>query len=151
MQPGDIVYHLGDVAFYRKQVQVEALLSRLHGQKFLIRGNHDHKAVRKAKGWAQVVDYKEVTVEIDGLKQHIVLFHYPMRTWNGAHHGTWALHGHCHGTLQENLGARTFDVGVDCWNYAPISLGEVAAKMENHTYEVVDHHGKPFPAGVHHE
>lgn len=38
VRPNDKVYHLGDVSISRKSLQ---LLDRLHGEKILIRGNHD--------------------------------------------------------------------------------------------------------------
>lgn len=66
-----------------------------------------------------------------------------MVVWNGAHYGSWALHGHSHGTLPVVLDSRTFDVGVDCWNYAPISLIEVATEMSKRTFVAVDHHREP--------
>jgi calcineurin-like phosphoesterase family protein len=38
VKPTDKVYHLGDVAIAKKSLDI---LSRLHGDKILIRGNHD--------------------------------------------------------------------------------------------------------------
>tara|TARA_B100001059_G_C17496941_1_gene409115 strand:+ start:131 stop:610 length:480 start_codon:yes stop_codon:yes gene_type:complete len=38
VKSNDTVYHLGDVAFPKKSLEI---LSKLHGQKILIRGNHD--------------------------------------------------------------------------------------------------------------
>ena len=138
--PGDLVYHLGDFAFYRTQAEVEAVLSQLKGQKHLVEGNHDHKQVRRAKGWASVKDYYELKVDLGGKrKQLICLFHYPMMTWNGAHHGSWHLHGHCHGTLKESSTTR-IDVGVPCFNYTPVSIEQIADEMSKKQYIVVDQH-----------
>jgi calcineurin-like phosphoesterase family protein len=39
------------------------------------------------------------------------------------------LYGHSHGELPEN-DSLSFDVGVDCNNYAPVSLDEVNERME---------------------
>ena len=139
---GDLVYHLGDFAFYRDQKQVEAVLAQLKGQKYLIEGNHDHKQVRRAKGWTNVLDYYELKVDMGGSrKQLICLFHYPMMTWNTAHHESWHLHGHCHGTLKAPETTR-MDVGVPCIDYTPISLEAVADIMSKRTYGTVDQHDK---------
>ena len=135
---GDVVYHLGDVAWHNKVIDVEALLRRLNGTKILITGNHDKDATLKAAGWSKVTPYHEVTVS----GQKICLFHYRMVVWNRSHHGSWALHGHSHGSLPVNLKAKTFDVGTMCWSYAPLSYDEVATEMTKHTFEPVDAHGK---------
>ncbi len=80
---GDTVYHLGDFALCAAPI-AESLLRRLHGSIQLIRGNHD----RKPSGFAVVRDY----TEIKRAGQRIVLSHYPFRTWNAMHHGSWQLH-----------------------------------------------------------
>lgn len=66
-----------------------------------------------------------------------------MVVWNRSHHGSWALHGHSHGSLPVNYEARTFDVGTMCWGYRPISFVEVAQEMQKHTFVPVDNHGRP--------
>ena len=126
----DMVYVLGDFCLGYKTAQTEGLLSQLNGQKMLVRGNHDHSPVRKAKGWAWVKDYYELKVG----KLHIVLFHYPISSWNGQHRGAWHLHGHSHGS---HRGRRSgtgksyiLDVGCDVHSFAPISLEEVERIMK---------------------
>lgn len=136
VSPGDVVYHLGDVAWHHDVADMDVLLARLHGTKILILGNHDAKTVSKAKRWAKVTPYHEITIN----GQKIVLFHYRMVVWNCSHYGSWALHGHSHGTLPQNLNAKTFDVGTMCWNYRPISYDEVAHQMQQHKFTPVDHH-----------
>lgn len=63
--------------------------------------------------------------------QRITLCHYAMRTWDKSHHGAWQLYGHSHGTLPEEPEVWNFDVGVDCWNFYPISLEQIARVMEH--------------------
>lgn len=134
---GDVVYHLGDVAWRnRNGIDINVLLSRLHGTKILILGNHDKGAVARAKGWAKVTPYHEVTIA----GQMIALFHYRMVVWNRSHRGSWALHGHSHGTLPIIRTAKTFDVGSNVWNYTPLSFEEVRAEMDQRTFVPVDHH-----------
>jgi len=136
VHPGHLVYHLGDVAWHRDEADIELLLGRLNGTKILIQGNHDKGKVLKAKGWAKVCYYHEITV--DG--QFIVLFHYRMVVWNRSHYGSWALHGHSHGSLPMNIGAKTFDVGTMCWGYAPINYDQVSEEMAKHHWTQVDGH-----------
>ncbi len=42
VKPGDKVYHLGDVYMSASKGYIENLLSKLHGQKRLVLGNHDN-------------------------------------------------------------------------------------------------------------
>jgi calcineurin-like phosphoesterase family protein len=119
---------------------------QLNGQIHLIRGNHD-KMIRGALAimFVTVSDYKRIKVAfIDGPKsrQAIVLCHYAYRTWHGSGRGTWNLHGHSHGNLESIDTMLQLDVGVDCHNYAPVSLDEVKAFMTKRIFEPVDHHGR---------
>jgi calcineurin-like phosphoesterase family protein len=132
VQHGDTVYHLGDFAFAKETSQLLQYVRRLNGQKFLVHGNHDRFTKQKRPdnyGFVQIEKYKEI--KWGDLK--INLLHYPMLTWNGSHRGSWHLHGHCHGKLKHDLSLYRFDVGVDVWNYAPISIDDVAAEMRKVT------------------
>jgi calcineurin-like phosphoesterase family protein len=139
IRPGDSVYHLGDLCFHRPD-RAARLVSRLMGQIFLVKGNHDRDATVKAIAshlqW--VKDYFEL--KVDG--QRIVLCHFPFLTWNKSHHGSWHLHGHSHGTLPDDPNACRIDVGVDCHTYAPVSFERVKQLMETKDFKPVDHHGR---------
>ena len=111
--PGDVVWHLGDFA---RGAMGAAILPRLNGAKHLIAGNNDTPATLALPDWASVAPYAEITVEGTPL----VLCHYPFRTWNGAHKGTWNLHGHSHGRLKPL--PRQADAGSDVWQFRPIPL-----------------------------
>jgi calcineurin-like phosphoesterase family protein len=136
VKPGDTVYHLGDVAWHRDVVAIDSLLGRLHGTKILILGNHDEKTVAKSPRWAKTTSYHEISVS----GQKICLFHYRMVVWNRSHHGSWALHGHSHGTLPVVMNAKTLDVGTMCWAYAPVSFEEIKEEMAKRTFVPVDAH-----------
>lgn len=138
VKPGDTVYHLGDFAFVRDTEDAERYIDHLNGQIHFIRGNHDHKQTRKAKGFVEILDYKEIKVG----EQHIVLCHYPMMVWNKHHHGSWMLHGHCHGNLKGQQNRRIIDVGVDPQKYKPVSFEEVQVMMKDREFIPVDHHGQ---------
>lgn len=121
VKPGDRVYHLGDFSWgdpYK-------YLNKLNGQKYFIIGNHDkikdHEATRQ---WQWIKDYHELKVG----DQSITLHHYAQRVWNKMHHKAWHLFGHTHGTLPAY--GYSFDAGVDCWNFTPISYDQVAEKIK---------------------
>jgi calcineurin-like phosphoesterase family protein len=138
---GDTVYHIGDFALVRTPQEVMNYVRRLNGQIHLIYGNHDRFVKQKRPdnyGFAEITPYKEIRVG----EQKIVLCHYAFKTWRGSHRGTWNLHGHSHGSLPRDFTQKQFDVGVDCWNYFPISYEEVAKEMEKHKFVPVDHHGE---------
>ena len=119
---GDEVWHLGDFALRLKPDAMAALLDRLHGTKHLITGNNDGPATRHLPGWASVQAYAEIMVE----NTHLVMCHYAFRTWNGMYKGALNLHGHSHGQLKGM--PRQIDVGVDVWNFRPITLADIAAR-----------------------
>jgi calcineurin-like phosphoesterase family protein len=82
-------------------------------------GNNDDAAVNGCDGWENIQPYAEVSV--DGV--HLVLCHYPFRSWRNMSKGWVNLHGHSHGRLKPLL--RQFDVGVEVWNFRPVRLTEV--------------------------
>ena len=117
----DVVWHLGDFAIRQPAAVAAELLARLHGRKNLITGNNDPEATTGLEAWKSVQPYVEVMVE--GVS--LVLCHYPFRSWRGMGKGWINLHGHCHGRLKPQ--PRQFDVGVDVWDFRPISLREILA------------------------
>lgn len=143
IQPNDDVYVLGDFSFGKTE-ETKALMDRLNGCLHLVRGNHDHKRICGLDRWEWVKDYHELKVpdeEMD-LDQVIVMFHYPIESWNKRHHGSFMLHGHCHGTLKSADHMARLDVGVDCHNLYPISYEEVKFLMTKKIFKPVDHHTK---------
>lgn len=133
VQPQDTVYHLGDFASGDRS-KIRGILSRLNGKKILIRGNHD-KQPSLSDGWHEIHNFLE-------LKQDhslIVMCHYAMRVWNRSHHGAIMLYGHSHANLPGNN--QSLDVGVDCWNYQPVTLAEIQQRMQTlPPYVSEDHH-----------
>lgn len=136
----DTVYLLGDLGMFRKKEtdKITAFVRNLNGHKHFIYGNHDHKHIRKSEGWATKDYYKRAN--IDG--QIIIMSHYPFMTWDRAHHGSWMLHGHCHGNLITDHPQPRLDVGVDVHDYRPIHLDEVREFMATRPYTIVDHHAE---------
>ncbi len=138
--PDDVVYHLGD--FSMGQKQASEYRKRLNGTIHLIAGNHDKKALREKELFASVNPILEIEVREGDLFAAIVLCHYSMKIWNHAHHGSWHLFGHSHGSLADDPQSLSFDIGVDCWNYFPVSLYQIKARMDKKTYKSIDHHGR---------
>lgn len=119
--PKDTVIHLGDFAYNCTQEHADNVFSKLRGRKVLIHGNHEKRGRRLP--WDAQHQYLETTV--DGID--LVLFHYSMRSWNRQHHGAVHLYGHTHGGL-EPFGM-SLDVGVDCWNFRPVSVQEIMRRL----------------------
>jgi len=124
VKPGDRVYHLGDM-FWRTSTLEKALAIRyrLAGQHFYIYGNHDelfsNKVLRDSFIWCR----DTFNLKVAG-HPNIWLSHYAHEDWNGSHRGSYHLFGHVHGQKPEPVGLK-LDVGVDCWNYYPVSLETV--------------------------
>ena len=142
----DLIYHLGDFAFCYKRELVKAVRDRLNGKIILISGNHDREKV-----------YKGINIELipmterRGIKnyplcrikyqeQQIMMCHYAMKTWDKSHYGVWHLYGHSHGNLADDPNSLSFDVGVDCHNFTPISFDRVVQIMATKTFKPIDHH-----------
>ena len=122
VQHEDDVWHLGDFAFRGVKSQSDYLV-RLSGRKHLIWGNHDAAIAREAPGWTSSQAMAEITVE--GVR--LVLLHYAMRVWPRSHYGAIHLYGHSHGKLPGDR--QSLDVGVDCWDYRPISLTDIQRRL----------------------
>ncbi|MFW6077054.1 MAG: metallophosphoesterase family protein [Hyphomicrobiales bacterium] len=120
--PDDDVWHLGDFALGLKPERIRDILDSLNGSKHLIIGNNDGPATIEAAGWADTGHYAEI--EVDG--RLVILCHYPLRTWNKMGRGAIDLHGHSHGRLKPLT--RQYDVGVDVWDYRPVSLEHILAR-----------------------
>ena len=108
----DTVYDLGDRYFGNPKKYD----GRFNGKLIRIKGSHDH-------------DIKEPRMIVLNLENDIsiTLCHYAMRSWERSHYATWHLFGHHHGALEPY--GLSFDIGVDCWDFYPVSLEMVARKM----------------------
>lgn len=117
----DIVYVLGDFAW--KHIH-EPYLKKLNGRKILIRGNHDESYQYEHASWHAIYDLHELYLN----KHSLVLCHYAMRTWKGRNRGSLHLYGHSHGRMPAD--SQSCDVGVDCWDYKPVSFEEIKARLD---------------------
>ena len=127
IQSQDIVYCLGDFSFK----DPDKYLSRLNGCWILVKGNHDPKEIYNAK-FQFVKDVYSTTIN----GQNIFMSHYAHRVWNRAHYGAWHLYGHSHSTLPDF--GKSCDVGVDNWNYKPVSFEQLQDRFKD--VENIKHH-----------
>jgi len=123
---GDLVYHLGDVAWWKAawKEEIPKLIKRLNGQIYLIKGNHDKMIATKHKDLFTAIK-KLHRIKI--AEQTVVLCHFAMRVWHRSHHNSWHLYGHSHGELPGQ--GKSFDVGMDCSDFTPIPETRIISIM----------------------
>ena len=151
----DTVYILGDIALRGGNGPLIGLVAQLKGKKVLIKGNHDNiRDYRYALLFDEILDYKELTENVNGKAYKLCLMHYPILMWNGQHRGTILLYGHTHNSIEheffqdciqrmnesEELSLRrhggehirTINVGacMPYMNYTPRTLKEILAAPE---------------------
>ena len=149
--PDDIVIYLGDLSFARREdaLLVNEMLKRLNGTIHFVMGNHDKiEDIRKTSRFASIQDYLEVRIthNVDsdihiGAKVKVeTLFccmHYPIYSWNKKHHGSYMVHGHCHGNLHHGEdvsfydGRRVIDLGCMLHDYTPIDYKNIMEKLSH--------------------
>jgi calcineurin-like phosphoesterase family protein len=128
--PTDTVYCLGDVSFQQASRGIP-LVQSLKGKKILVKGNHDHwsNAQYLRSGFCLVVE--ELLLDFAG--QRLRMSHYPYWPKEGDLHksmlrykhkrpyddGGFLLCGHVHEVWKQK--DRQINVGVDVWNYRPVS------------------------------
>lgn len=122
VNPGDLVYILGDVAFMSGS-DAAKILNQLNGDKILVEGNHDRKTlmdVNFRKAFREV--HKYLDINYNGTK--VVMFHYPIAEWDQMHRGSVHFHGHLHGSTSGMERFRCRDMGMD-------STGKIVTLMED--------------------
>lgn len=124
----DVVYHLGDV-FFGDEDKALGLLRRLNGKKFLVPGNHDTSSRIGVleKAFEILPPLVPTSFSWGGSKHRVTLCHYAMQYWDRSVHGSLMFFGHTHGRYAGNR--QSLDVGVDCWNFAPVRLDAILAQL----------------------
>ena len=141
VKPTDKVYHLGDVVINRKSLSI---MSRLNGDKVLIRGNHDI---------FKDTDYREHFRELRAyhVMNGMILSHIPVHAESLGRFGV-NIHGHLHANRvrkARGVDARTGEVlysdaidpryhcvCVEQTDFAPILFEEVITRIEAEGGEV---------------
>lgn len=128
----DTVYHLGDFGFFKESQQAGAILDRLKGKLVLLKGSHDKRplfdAIRHRRNLQHYHPPSDLEITIDGMVVHMA--HHAHRVWTKSHYGSIHLYGHSHGGLPPREGQRELDVGVDCWNFTPVSWEQIKEAIE---------------------
>ncbi len=134
--PKDTVYHLGDVLFGNRE-QAALLgerIRRLPGRKIFVPGNHDHRHMALLEAvfdeiLPPLADVRlQISAGFEGFwNGWVSLAHYPISVWNGFYRGAVHFYGHVHARILDT--DRRIDVGVDNWDYAPVRLEAVLARM----------------------
>jgi len=131
---GDEVWVLGDVAMREHALP---LMDQMNGTKHLVAGNHDdcHPASHRSNPAKHMARYERHfasihlgTVEMDD----VLLCHFPywgdhtasarFKEHRPQYTGKVLLHGHCH--LAWKRWGPQVNVGVDVWDFAPVSMEE---------------------------
>lgn len=138
VQPEDLVYMLGDVAFMSAS-EASATMARLNGRKILIKGNHDSKTVKDKtfrNCFEEIHDYLVINYD----KHRIVMFHYPICEWDQMHRGSIHFYGHLH---QNDSGLESFRARNVGWDYTGKILSSMEEMIEDALKGVIKgHHGK---------
>lgn len=108
VRPNDEVVILGDLS-WGKAEETNALLEKLHGRLYLIRGNHDRFLTNRAYNANRFVWIKDYE-ELQDNKRKVILCHYPIMCYNGQYNldkqgnpKTYMLYGHVHDTRDQRL------------------------------------------------
>ena len=111
------------------RTKAESYLQQLNGKKFFIRGDHDKQQTIEL--FKKYGTYLGSNAEIIINGRSITLSHYPSDTWNDSQHGSWLLHGHSHHNVPDNPNRLSMDMGINGWNYKPVSFEEIEKKMHS--------------------
>jgi calcineurin-like phosphoesterase family protein len=129
VRPNDKVYHLGDVVINRKSLSI---MSRLNGDKVLIRGNHD---IFKDE------DYRKYFRELRAyhVMNGMILSHIPIHPESLGRFGV-NIHGHTHANrvmvplatsgVLDRIDVRYHCVCVEQTDFAPILFEDVVKRIE---------------------
>lgn len=143
--PSDAVWHLGDFGM-GGMMHFLPLVSRLHGTKHLITGNHDHvwpggrdshkhQRAWLDAGWVSIQQYARRRIA----GQSVLLNHFPydvddrhgasFKPYQPQDVGDWLLHGHVHDAWK--VRGRQLNVGVDVNGFKPVHLDEIIQIMSD--------------------
>lgn len=122
----DTTIHAGDFTFQKGDIAWK-ILDQLNGDHILLKGNHDY-FLKGNKNIHEIWE-KNIHHQLTQRKYHVVVSHWCLRTWNRSHFNSFHLYGHSHGTLPP-IG-KSWDVGVDCNNFCPVSFDQVIDIMAN--------------------
>ena len=119
VHPEDLVYMNGDVC-YQKSPECLPLVSKFHGRKILIRGNHDRVFTDEqlTPYFEQIIPEGEgIELDIEGIPCFIT--HYPTKSKKDR----FNLVGHVHSIFKYQL--NMFNVGIDVNHFRPVNIDKI--------------------------
>jgi len=127
----DTVYHVGDFAFAGpdRSTYVEQLLKRLNGTHILILGNHDRIAPMKLVDVGFQSVHTSLIMDIAG---HTVVMVHDPAIWNCVSNMDPLpifVHGHVHNVWKTIIEKKMVNVGVDLWNFYPVSFEQILKSL----------------------
>jgi calcineurin-like phosphoesterase family protein len=164
--PADTVWVLGDVAMGHIADTLPRV-RHLHGTKILVTGNHDRCWPGHGARSVEWLDrYREVgfteihhdVVEVTVGGHRALACHFPYRgdsqdidryvDSRPIDRGDWLLHGHVHERWRQH--ARMINVGVDAWQWRPVSEITIAALIDAGADDlpVQQDHSAPTPTSA---
>lgn len=149
---GDIVYYGGDFSMgARRGVDLGVILERLNGVKVLMPGNHDEcfKMRKKWEKWAgvyilsgfdSIIESFWADIELQGVPFR--LSHFPYGEEDSSEvarfvecrppdDGGWLICGHIHEKWK--IKDRMINMGVDVWDFYPVSEEEILEVVRSHS------------------
>lgn len=125
----DICYILGDISWNQSLNEYKRIFTQLNGYKYVILGNHDSKkSLLRCEKEGIIIGVSETKL-IKYKNKFIYLSHLPCREWLGFFRGYYHAYGHTHANLPDYK--QSTDIGVDCWEYEPVSIEEVLDYIDN--------------------
>lgn len=144
VKPTDTIYCLGDFSLSARVM--DEITPQLNGKKVLVRGNHDlchpvqknwaNKMLRYGlAGWAIRASLLSMYSSEDDLDSGFRMCHMPYEPVDDRYpeytppdRGHWLLHGHVH--REWKIKGKQINVGVDVWDYAPVSWEQIRTLPE---------------------
>jgi calcineurin-like phosphoesterase family protein len=141
VKPNDTIYVMGDLALCSYK-ELEPIVRRLNGNKVLILGNHDHLSVSQYERLGFKV-YRELKFTIAGKPVRLCHFPYALPWYRRLFaykselrymdqrpprvKGEFLIHGHVH--MKYKRVDNRLHVGVDAWNFRPVSESQLESLM----------------------
>ena len=124
----DTTYFLGDVAMLgaSQWEHLKGVVQSLNGRKHLVFGNHDEFRWERYLDVGFISTHSAHWMMVEGY--NVVMAHDPA-VYCTLDPGTIFLHGHIHTLYRSLPGQRTVNVGVDMWDFRPVTMSQILAEL----------------------
>jgi calcineurin-like phosphoesterase family protein len=152
----DTAFYLGDLFYKCRWELAKEIVDQMNGKMYHIMGNHDRyqdikRIGRFEKIYGDDTALGGATINVEDVDanrgwQTIVMCHYMIFQWNKAHYSAWHLHGHSHQSIAKNeefnwlYDRKVLDVGINGWDYRPLSYQQIKDIFTTKQIKSVDHH-----------